>query len=191
MDEISSETSRRRALGQLRLLAVFVLILVMALRARPHPLTVSLGFLIAAAGEAIRLWASGYLLKTVELVTAGPYRYTRNPMYLGRLLIFTGLCVMATLPYLANLGVMVAGWAVFFLYYLPRKERVEPARLRGVHGEAYERYFRAVPALFPASRPYDGGSGPGWSSERMLRNREHWMVAGVLLLTLYLLWRAY
>lgn len=191
MDETPTETSRRRALGQLRLLAVFVLILVMAIRARPQPLWVSVGFLIAAAGEAVRLWASGYLLKTVELVTAGPYRYTRNPMYLGRLLIFTGLCVMATLPYLANLAVLAGGYAVFFLYYLPRKERVEPARLCEVHGEEYQRYYRAVPALFPSRRPYDGGSGPGWSSERMLRNREHWMVAGVLLLSLYLLWRAY
>jgi protein-S-isoprenylcysteine O-methyltransferase Ste14 len=170
---------------------VFVLLVVMTIQARPAPLWVSVGFAVAALGEAIRVWAAGYLRKTVELATSGPYRYSRNPLYLGRLLIFTGICVMATLPYLLNLAVLAVGYAVFFLYYLPRKERVEPARLRQTHGEAYERYYRAVPALWPARRPYPRGAGPGWSSERLLRNREHWMVIGLVALFLLLLWRAY
>jgi len=38
------------------------------------------------------------LHKTVALITSGPYRYTRNPLYLGRLLILTGLFIAATLP---------------------------------------------------------------------------------------------
>ena len=69
---------------------------------------------VAAAGEAVRFWAAGHLLKTQELVTSGPYRYTRNPLYLGRLLIFTGLCVMAQMPWQANWIVLVLGYAVFF-----------------------------------------------------------------------------
>jgi protein-S-isoprenylcysteine O-methyltransferase Ste14 len=146
---------------------------------------------LVALGEAIRFWAAGYLFKTVELVTAGPYRFTRNPLYLGRLLIFTGVCVMARLPFRLNLVVMVAGWAIFFGYYLRRKERVEPARLREVHGEPYARYFRAVPALFPTLRPYPDATPIGWSSDRMLRNREHYMVLGLVLASLFLLWRAY
>ena len=80
---------------------------------------------------------------------------------------------------------------IFFRYYLRRKERVEPARLRGLHGEAFERYYRAVPALFPALTPYPEGASIGWSSDRMLRNREHWMIVGLAVVTLLLLWRAY
>ena len=147
--------------------------------------------MIAAAGEAVRFWAAGHLLKTKELITSGPYRYTRNPLYLGRLLILTGLCVMCRLPYFANLVALAIGYAVFFLYYLPRKERVEPARLRAVHGETYDRYFRAVPALVPTLKPYAAASNLGWSSDRMFRNREVWMVAGIIAVTLFLLWRSH
>ncbi len=179
-----------RPLGILRVVAVYGLIGFLVLLARPTPLSVSVGFCVAALGEAIRLWAAGHLCKTVELITSGPYRYTRNPLYLGRLLILTGLCIMAPLPYRSNWIALGLGYLVFFGYYLRRKERVEPARLRQLHGEAYELYFRAVPALFPTPSPYAGGPGL-WSSQRMLRNREHWMVIGILAVTLFLLWRAY
>jgi protein-S-isoprenylcysteine O-methyltransferase Ste14 len=180
-----------KLLGALRLLALYALVLFLVLQARPSPFGVTVGFALAAIGEAIRFWAAGYLLKTQELVTSGPYRYTRNPLYLGRLFIFTGLCVMAALPYYGNWIVLVLGWAIFFGYYLPRKERVEPTRLREVHGEAYERYFHAVPALFPRLTPYPEGAAIGWSSDRMLRNREQWMVLGILMISLFLLWRAH
>lgn len=186
-----SEKPYNKTLGRLRLVAVFSLVLVLLYLAKPTPASVTLGFVPVALGEVVRFWAAGYLLKTQELVTAGPYRFTRNPLYLGRLLIFSGLCIMAGLPYGLNLVIMVGGWAVFFGYYLRRKERVEPARLREVHGSAYERYFRAVPALLPRLTPYPDSSPLGWSSDRMLRNREHFMVAGLLLASLFLLWRAY
>ena len=180
-----------RGLSRLRLVALYAMVALLLWFARPTPLSVSAGFLVVAVGEAIRLWAAGYLLKTAELVTSGPYRFTRNPLYLGRLLIFTGMCLMARLPGRVNLAVLVAGWIVFFGYYLRRKERVEPARLRETHGDAYDRYFRAVPAIFPTWRPYPDPNRIGWSSDRLRRNREGWMVIGLALVTLFLLWRAY
>jgi protein-S-isoprenylcysteine O-methyltransferase Ste14 len=185
-----TETGYNRTLASTRLVATFALVVVLVALARPTPLEVGVGFTIAALGEAIRFWAAGHLLKTKELITSGPYRYTRNPLYLGRLLILTGLCVMCRLPWLANWVVLAAGYAVFFFYYLPRKERVEPARLRAVHGDAYDRYYRAVPALIPTLTPYAAGSNLGWSSDRMFRNREVWMIAGILAITLFLLWRS-
>ena len=186
-----SASAYDRSLGLLRLAATWVLVAALVLLARPTPLGVSIGFAFVALGEAIRFWAAGHLRKTVELVTSGPYRYTRNPLYLGRLLIFTGLCIMARLSWALNWIVLAVGLAIFFGYYLPRKERVEPARLEQVHGEAFRRYRRAVPALLPTLQPYAEGSSDGWSSERMLRNREHWMVIGLAAVSLFLLWRAY
>ena len=180
-----------QTLGLLRVVSTFLLVAGLIVVSRPTPLSVSSGFLFVVAGQAVRLWAAGHLRKTVELITSGPYRYTRNPLYLGRLLIFTGLCLMARMPYGVNLVVLALGWIVFFGYYLRRKERVEPARLLQFHGEVYERYFRAVPPLFPTLRPYPEGAASGWSSERMLRNREHWMVIGLLAISLLLLWIAY
>jgi protein-S-isoprenylcysteine O-methyltransferase Ste14 len=183
--------SYNRTLALLRLGAVYALLAALLMLAHPTPLGVSIGFVIAAIGEAIRFWAAGHLVKTAELVTSGPYRYTRNPLYLGRLLIFTGICVMTRLPYGLNWVVLGLGYLVFFGYYLFRKERVEPARLAAIHGEAFDRYFRAVPALFPTRKPYPDTGSAGWSSDRMLRNREHWMILGLLTVTLFLLWRSY
>jgi len=186
-----NETGYNKTLATLRLTALFVFVLVLVLVAKPRPVEVAIGFVIAALGEAVRFWAAGHLLKTKELITSGPYRYTRNPLYLGRFLILTGLCVMSRLPYYANWILLFAGYAGFFLYYMPRKERIEPARLRAVHGEAYDRYFKAVPALFPTFRPYASASNLGWSSDRMIRNREWWMVVGIVAITLFLLWRSH
>ena len=186
-----SETGYSKTLATLRLTALFVFVVALVLLAKPRPVEVAIGFVIAALGEAVRFWAAGHLLKTKELITSGPYRYTRNPLYLGRFLILTGLCVMSRLPYYANWILLAVGYAGFFLYYMPRKERVEPARLRAVHGEAYDRYFKAVPALFPTFRPYTSASNLGWSSDRMIRNREWWMVVGIIAITLFLLWRSH
>lgn len=180
-----------KPLAIMRLAALWLLVAGLLYLATPTPLGVTVGFIAAAAGESVRFWAAGHLLKTKELITSGPYRYSRNPLYLGRFLIFTGLCIMAQLPYRANWIVLVLGYAVFFGYYMPRKERIEPKRLEIEHGEKYTRYRAAVPSLFPTLRPYEHGSTSGWSSERMLRNREQWMVVGIFVISGLLLWKSY
>ena len=181
---------RSRLLGLARLAAVYFLVGAMLSVARPAAAGLAAGAVLLVAGEALRLWAAGHLIKTDKLITSGPYRYTRNPLYLGRLLIFSGLCVMAKMPHGTNWLVLTLGYIVFFGYYLPRKERVEPARLRAIHGESYERYRRAVPSLLPSLRPFDAASTDRWCPGRMLRNREHWMVFALLAATAFLLWRA-
>jgi protein-S-isoprenylcysteine O-methyltransferase Ste14 len=186
-----SPSAYSRPLGIVRLVATFAFLVALVFFSRPRPAEVAIGFVIAAIGEAIRFWAAGHLLKTKELITSGPYRYTRNPLYFGRLLILTGVCVMCRLPYYLNWVMLAIGLAVFFFYYMPRKERVEPARLREQHGEAYDRYFRAVPALFPTLKPYPHASNLGWSSDRMLRNREVWMLVGLIIVTGLLLKKAH
>lgn len=179
-----------RVLGVLRLAALFAVVVLLVYFARPTVLSVLAGFVFVALGEAIRFWSSGLLLKTKELMTAGPYRYTRNPLYLGRFLILTGVIIMVNLPYYLSLAALALGWTWFLGVYMRRKERVEPARLRAEHGAAYDRYFEAVPALFPTIRPYPDFTPAAWSAERMKRNREYWMVIGLAGVTAYLLWRA-
>jgi protein-S-isoprenylcysteine O-methyltransferase Ste14 len=184
-----SEQEYNKTLGLLRRLAIGALVAFLLWFAQPIPVLFGIGLVLVAAGESVRFWSAGHLLKTAELVTSGPYRYTRNPLYLGRLLIFSGLCLMANLPYYGSWIALVLGWGLFFGYYLPRKERVEPARLAKVHGEPFERYFKAVPALFPTFRPYADAGNSRWSRARMARNKEYWMVIGLLAASLFLLWR--
>ena len=181
----------RRPLALARLAAVYALVALMLAFARPTALHVAAGSLLLLVGEALRVWAAGHLVKNVRLVTSGPYRYTRNPLYLGRLLVFTGLCVMSRLPFGASWWLLVGGYVVFFGYYFPRKERVEPGRLRTLHGEAFDAYRRQVPALLPGRRAYDDGAERRWSIVCMLANREHWMVAALAAVVTFLLWRSY
>jgi protein-S-isoprenylcysteine O-methyltransferase Ste14 len=178
-------------LAALRRACVLALAGVVVAFAQPTPARIAAGGLPLVLGEALRVWAAGHLVKNDTLVTSGPYRYLRNPLYLGRLSIFTGLCLMCPLPRGLHWLVLLAGWLVFFGYYLPRKERVEPARLRALHGEAYERYRREVPSLLPRPTPWPPAAAGRWSAARALGNREHWMVAALAGIAAWLLWRAY
>jgi len=179
--------SQRTPLGIARVALVYAFVAALVSISRPTPGLVVLGAGFVIVGEAIRFWAAGHLLKSKELAVSGPYRHTQNPLYLGRFLILTGFCIMAYLPLRigritvpANLLILLVGYLVFLLYYMPRKVRVEGARLREIHGGAWEDYFRSVPILFPRLTPHGENLRP-WDAARMKRNREHWMVAGLAL----------
>jgi protein-S-isoprenylcysteine O-methyltransferase Ste14 len=178
---------RNRALGILRLAVVWGVAGGLAWFGRPGREEWIAGLVFAALGESLRVWAAGYLIKTKELITGGPYAHVRNPLYLGRLLILTGVAVAARMPWHLNLVVLAIGYAVFFLYYIPRKERVEPQRLLELHGEPFREYFEAVPAIFPTPRAYAKRSG-SWKWANFGKNEEILMVVSltVFFLVLYL-----
>lgn len=177
--------------GRLRLVALWIALIGLVAASRPTPAAWLLGAPLIVAGEAVRWWAAGHLRKTVELITSGPYAHTRNPLYLGRWAIASGLCLLCPLPLHGHHVALVLAQLLFFGYYLPRKERVEPARLLDRHGDRYARYREAVPALWPRLAPYRDAGADRWRAERMLRNREHWMLIGLTLLLALQAWRAW
>lgn len=173
----------------LRLALLYAGIGVLIWLSKPTPWSVAIGVPLIALGELVRVWAAGYLVKTRQLITSGPYRHTRNPLYLGRFLILTGLGVAAWLPWGLNLLLLFLGWVGFFGYYLPRKERIEPARLEETHGEPYRRYREAVPPLFPHWGAWPAGA-QSWKLENFVRNREYMMILGLGLIAAYLVFKA-
>ncbi len=175
---------RNKALGQLRLILLYLLIGFLAWKSHPTPTTFLIGVVLVVFGEAVRFWAAGHLLKSRELVTSGPYAYTQNPLYLGRIFIYSGFCIMAQLDSYLNLLVLVIGMGIFSFYYLPRKIRVEGKRLARLHGESWQAYFDEMPVLFPRLAPYQASVAAPWRTDRMLRNREYLMVLGVGLICL-------
>ncbi len=181
---------RRSAAEIARLTSLFAGLALLVALSEPGPASIAAGLPLVAIGEAIRVWAAGHLVKTRILVTSGPYRHTRNPMYLGRLFVLAGLVTMAWLPGGATLVLLPVLLAGFFFYYLRRKERIEPARLRALHGNAYEAYRRAVPALFPRATPWSGGSDAAFSRERFHRSRESLTLAMIVALCAVLTVRA-
>jgi protein-S-isoprenylcysteine O-methyltransferase Ste14 len=180
---------RSRILGQLRLAGVYLFIAALVVMARPTPVLLAIGASLAAVGEAVRLWAAGHLHKSVRLATAGPYAHTQNPLYLGRLLILTGLGIAARNEWGLNWVALAAGYAIFFLYYIPRKLRVEGARLERIHGEAFARYRASVPILFPSPQPYAGRGGERWSFAQMVRNQEPVVLLGLVVAFAFLAWK--
>ena len=145
----------RRKYLRARLAPLYLLALALFLLADPSPASLALGALLVSGGLALRAWGAGHLVKTDRLTTTGPYAYLRHPLYSGTLLVGTGLAAAAG----------PVGWALllgallpfFFFYYAPYKERIESARLERRYGEAYAAYRMAVPALWPARRPWRRG----------------------------------
>ncbi|HNX19257.1 MAG TPA: methyltransferase [Acidobacteriota bacterium] len=179
-----------------RLVGLFLFLAGLLVLSKPTLVAVVVGAPIALLGEAVRCWAAGHLHKTEKLITSGPYRFTRNPLYLGRLLLLTGFGIAAWMPIRAlgqdvplNIMALFLGLLVFFGYYMPRKERIEPARLEALHGEEYRKYNAAVPALFPTFRPY-ADNGERWRGERFARNREGLTAVVIVLLVGFFLAKA-
>jgi len=181
-------THRSGILGWIRLAAVYAFIAALVYVSRPKPALTAAGVLFALGGEAVRLWAAGHLTKSVRLITSGPYAYTQNPLYLGRLMILTGLAIAARTPGYLNLVALALGYGVFFLYYIPRKLRVEGGRLARLHGPAFEEYRASVPILFPSGRRHPGGN-EAWSFRLMVRNQEPLVATGVALVLALLIWK--
>jgi protein-S-isoprenylcysteine O-methyltransferase Ste14 len=172
---------RRKNLS-LRLLPLYALAVAGFVLARPSATSFLLGSLLVAAGAVLRFWGAGYLVKNERLSVEGPYAHLRHPLYAGTLCLALGF------------GVIASGWAMvlvlgcflplFFLYYLPYKERVESARLEQRHGSAYAEYRRAVPALLPSRIPFTPPSGSvaspaRWSLARLRENDETGTMLGI------------
>jgi len=121
-------------------------------------------------GIVVRTWGAGHLVKTDELACSGPYAFVRHPFYLGTLSIGVGFAAMLGGPVAIASIALLLGW--FFGFYFPRKERSEAARLSARHGEPFERYRSAVPALWPQRRPYAQRSSARWSLARYDDNNE-------------------
>jgi hypothetical protein len=79
---------------------------------------------------------------SAQLRVAGPYRFTRNPLYLGNVLQAAGVALVT--PWTA--AVMIVAGVVAFDYALIF---VEERLLAATRSAAYARYRATVPRLFP------------------------------------------
>ncbi|HZB46767.1 MAG TPA: isoprenylcysteine carboxylmethyltransferase family protein [Pyrinomonadaceae bacterium] len=156
---------------------------VFLLLARPRPLTLAVGGAVALVGLSLRAWAAGHIRKNAELAVSGPYAHTRNPLYLGSMVMGLGFTVAAAGTWW--LFVLFAGLfaALFLGIYLPVM-RVESATLAELFGDEYEVYAREVPLLFPRLTPYrkgDNSEKTKFDAGLYLRYREYRAALGSLL----------
>jgi protein-S-isoprenylcysteine O-methyltransferase Ste14 len=116
----------------------------------PRWLTLAVALALAAAGVALA--AAGVVAfrragadidphhvdRSEALATGGPYRFTRNPMYLGVTLV---LCAYAI--YLAR-PIELTGPAIFAAYLTRFQIAPEETAMRAKFGAAYTEYARAT-----------------------------------------------
>jgi protein-S-isoprenylcysteine O-methyltransferase Ste14 len=144
--------------------------------ARPTWRSMVLGAILILPGLLIRALASGHVRKNESLATSGPYAYTRNPLYLGSLLMGVGFCVAAR-----SWWVGVALVVMLLAIYVP-VIRGEEEFLRGKFPEFAE-YAQQVPRMLPrlkARSSGDGDASSGFSSELYWKHREYNALLGAV-----------
>src|ERR1700730_14188215 len=124
------------------------------------------GALLVFVSAVLRTWAAAYLRTVIvhdtaqhseALVADGPFRYVRNPLYLGNLPMAGGIVVLASLS--GFIFLVLTNW--IFVYRLIFRE--EEALLQ-TQGESYRAYCRSVPRFWPSLKPRLPASGrrPQW-----------------------------
>lgn len=146
--------------------------------ARPTWASIAAGAAMAVVGLWIRAVASGQVKKNEELATTGPYAFTRNPLYLGSIVIAIGFAVAALSVWIAAIVVVM-----FAAIYVP-VIRGEEAFLRSRFTE-YEAYAKRVPRLIPRMRLVRNPGG-GFSQALYMQHREYNAIIGAVVVLLAL-----
>jgi protein-S-isoprenylcysteine O-methyltransferase Ste14 len=104
----------------------------------------SVWFISSAIRTLGKQWSLGArLIEGHKLITEGPYRVVRNPIYTGMfgMLLATGLAVSHWLGLLIAIVVYAIGTAI--------RVHSEEKLLRGAFGEEFDSYARRVAAVIP------------------------------------------
>jgi protein-S-isoprenylcysteine O-methyltransferase Ste14 len=135
------------------------------------PTVILLGALISAAGMILRVWGAAYLgygtvhhgqMVAWEVMADGPYRFMRNPLYLG------GWCMMLAIALLMPPSGALVSMVLLTVFYL-RLILGEEAFLCATLGEPYKEYLRETPRLLPRLR----------AGLLAFGNKPHWLTAAL------------
>jgi len=126
----------------------------MVIFAEPGIISMLIGFAIAISGELMRFWGVSWAGSETSttggvggtyLVICGPFAFVRNPLYVGNILLYTGIRIMSCslFPYLQIVALLF--FAVQYHFIVLEEEKF----LKEKFGEAYRNYFKNVPRFIP------------------------------------------
>ena len=148
-------------------------------RRAPQPAAVEWSLALVLPGLWLRAYAAGYVKKNRELTQTGPYAHTRNPLYLGSMLIAAGFA-LALLSWPLAI-VLAAGFAVIYVPVIASEERFLRTSFPGFD-EYCRRVPRLIPRLTPAPAPRDQVGSGAFSFALYRRHREYNAGMGAALL---------
>lgn len=158
-------------------------------RHAPRPAAVAWSLALVLPGLWLRAYASGYVKKNRELTVTGPYAHTRNPLYLGSMLMVAGFA-LALMSWPVAL-VLAAGFTAIYIPVIASEERFLRAAF-----PAFEAYCRHVPRFIPRlipprfsaeASPNEQSAHGAFSFALYREHREYNAVIGAALLYLSLL----
>jgi len=151
----------------------FILLPLLFVLSRPTSSMLIAGMAVACFGLGMRAWASGYLRKNEELTTAGPYAYTRNPLYLGTLFLGAGAALAS------GSMIFVLLFAAFYIaLYLP-VIHAEAETMNKMFPDSYAGYSNHVPILLPKLTRYRAAAkGQRFDPSLYLKHREYQAAIG-------------
>lgn len=113
----------------------------------------TIGLALVLGGQLLRFWAAGYIPKyrtevigAPVLVTWGPYRWVRNPLYAGNAIMGLGWSLMVGWRWVP--AFVIAFFLLYSLIVIPAEEEF----LAEKFGAQYDDYRKTVPALIPWPR---------------------------------------
>ena len=166
-----------RVARRIRVPLGFAFAIVYVWLARPSSSSLILGALVLLPGLLLRGFASGHVQKDKQLTTSGPYAYTRNPLYLGSLMLALGFAIAARNWWIV--AIMLVMFAVIYVPVIAGEERYLRQTFPG-----YDDYARHVPRMWPRLTPY-GQQPSEYSSARYWKHREYQATLGcVVVLTI-------
>lgn len=168
---MSERTTWQRIARRIRVPLGFVFAAVFLWLARPTLKSLLLSLILVIPGLWLRAYAAGYVRKNRELTRTGPYAYTRNPLYLGSVLIAFGFAVAAW-----SWIIFLALAILFAVIYIPTIQS-EEAFLRQAFPD-FDDYAARVPRIFPRLTParfpgIENASGGSFSIAQWRHHREY------------------
>ena len=143
---MSGRTGWQKIARRIRVPLGFVVAAAFLWLASPTWTTMAESLILVVPGLWLRGYASGYVRKNAELTTTGPYAHTRNPLYLGSMLIAFGFAGAS-----GSWIIAVVLAILFAAIYIPTIQS-EETYLRA-HFAGFDDYARSVPRLLPRITP--------------------------------------
>lgn len=153
----TSVSTWSRVARRVRVPLGFIFAVVYFWLAQPTKTSLIIGTLVLVPGLVLRGLASGHVQKEKQLTTSGPYAYTRNPLYLGSLMLAAGFAIAARSWWIV--AVMLLMFAAIYIPVVAGEERILRQKFPG-----YEDYARHVPRLLPRFTRYGSQHGAYFSA---------------------------